>query len=82
MVCSYIYVTLKRYGYIDDDNRNVGMILKPVLLNLIALAFALASVLVSILFDQLKQHENNKKTIFFYMFMLYAKYFVVFRAFN
>lgn len=56
MVCSYIYVTLKRYGYIDDDNRNVGMILKPVLLNLIALAFALASVLVRILFDQLKQH--------------------------
>lgn len=60
MVCSYIYVTLKRYGYIDDDNKNVGMILKPVSLNLIALAFALASVLVSILFDQLK---NNIKTI-------------------
>lgn len=60
MVCSYIYVTLKRDGYIDDDNKNVGMILKPVSLNLIALGFALASVLVSILFDQLK---NNIKTI-------------------
>ena len=65
MVCSYIYVTLKRYGYIDDDNRNVGMILKPVLLNLIALAFALASVLVRILFDQLKHNKTIKKQYFF-----------------
>ena len=72
MVCSYIYVTLKRFGYIDDDNKNVGMILKPLLPNLIALGFALAAVLVRIVFDHLKTkttlRQNKNKNIFLHSF--------------
>lgn len=86
MVCSYIYVTLKKYGYIDDDNKNVGMLLKPVLPNLIALVFALAAVLVRIVFDHLTTKTtlrwNKDKNIFFKCLCCTAKDFIVSMAFN